>query len=635
MNKIDKDDIQHYHEYPKLEGKSKKQFEFQPNLINKIKHNIYELYSKSNLKNPILSSQIHNIILKLFIDDYYPLQTQNIKTDNKTTVVIMGGYAFNMNIPNKMNKILYTETNDIDTKIYTTEINNIVKKSYKLDKLLYIFKYLIIIICFYIKQIFTIMINYSKIIFESNEPYIKKSSHSKKTNKYKANLSLKSKTKSKQNIETKTKKIIDNQKGGEIKNNSHLIKNKQKRFGILKSYKIKIKIIKKGQETEVIDITDLSYDDTYKLIMKKIVDPDILITTKISYSLKYINLIIPYSNKSRLSITFSDTKIIYPNIHNPSFYTYYFMNNRKQLDENIKLDKLLTNNINISEIINTKNCKYNCNYISIKCLQVDIIYMLYFAELLDFEDLTKGIVLVPIESLYKYYKYLIKYIRIHIIRKFFNGTLANNKMFIDTARKLIRYTETNLKKATSQLGETLPINILYKNIISEFHQAFFIKKTMFPEYEALSELVKDYNTTVYFINRSCSLFKKLDDEDEKSGETIESISIQVADKQIADKQISNKQNVDNILKSKIIMSGGILNEKQKQNQFSKNSKIILHDNYSFDDIELDNLNNNINKIKSKTYKMTPSENKIIIDKLHKMLNNEIQFLGKLSHSIKK
>jgi hypothetical protein len=64
---------------------------------------------------------------------------------------------------------------------------------------------------------------------------------------------------------------------------------------------------------------------------------------------------------------------------------------------------------------------------------------------------------------------------------------------------------------------------------------------------------------------------------------------------------------------------------------NKKSKIILHDNYSFEDVELDNKDT----IKSKTYKTNLTENKIILDKLHKMLKNEIQFLGKLSNSIKK
>ena len=104
MNKIDKDDIQ-YHEYPNIEGKMKNMYGLQPNLVNKIKHKMYDLYSRSNIRNPVLSSQLHGIILNLFIEEYYPLQSRHIKSDNKTMPVIMGGYAFNMNIPKKMVKM--------------------------------------------------------------------------------------------------------------------------------------------------------------------------------------------------------------------------------------------------------------------------------------------------------------------------------------------------------------------------------------------------------------------------------------------------------------------------------------------------------------------------------------------------
>ena len=244
--------------------------------------------------------------------------------------------------------------------------------------------------------------------------------------------------------------------------------------------------------------------------------------------------------------------------------------------------------------------------------------MLRFAELLENEDIINGNIIVPVGNVFKYYKYMIKFIRLHIIKKFFNGTLSNNKTFINTAKKLIRFIENNLNKETKTENEALPINILYKNIISNFHQAFFIKKTMFPEYEDLREIVNDYSNTVHFINRSCALFKKLDDEDKHSGESIESISIQNADKQVK----------DDISKGKIIMTGGFVNK-----HTSKKSNIILHEDYSFEDIELDN--NKDANLKSNKTKTTALKNKFIIDKIQKMLKNEIQFLGKLSNSIKK
>ena len=137
---------------------------------------------------------------------------------------------------------------------------------------------------------------------------------------------------------------------------------------------------------------------------------------------------------------------------------------------------------------------------------------------------------------------------------------------------------------------------------------------MFPEYDPLIDLVNDYKSTVYFINRSCALFKKLDDEDKHSGESIESISIQNAVKQVK----------DDISRGNIIAEGGSI---------SKKSEIILHDNYSFEDIELDNNKDiNLNTVKTKS---SLSKTNFIIEKIQKMLKNEIQFLGKLSNSIRK
>jgi hypothetical protein len=184
---------------------------------------------------------------------------------------------------------------------------------------------------------------------------------------------------------------------------------------------------------------------------------------------------------------------------------------------------------------------------------------------------------------------------LHIIKKFFSGTLANNKNFVNSARKLWKYVENNLNKTTSQFGESLPINIIYKKIISDFHQAFFIKKTMFPEYSDLSEIVDDYNNTIKYINKSCILFKN-----EKHNEnTLESISIN-----FADRQMGGQMDVQ--------MDGG--------SKISKKQSIILHNNVEFDDMVLDN---------------TPSmqTNKNILQQVHTILKNEINFLGKLSNSI--
>ena len=622
-DEIDKDVIKH-HEYPNLEGKYKNIFKIPQILINKMHMKMNELYNNSNIKNPIVSSQIHKIILDLFIEDYYPLLSRNIKIDKHTIAVIMGGTAFNMSIPIKMNKTLYTPTDDVDIKIYTTDINNIVKNKFKLENVLSVYKYIVIIICFYMKQIATEIIEYSRNAFEPNVPYIKRLTM-KNMKMYNQTIKLSS---------SKTKSQNGGNNNIQKTNINKLIKLKQRRFGILKSFKFKIQLKNEKEKTkDIIDITDLTYDETYKLIMTKLLDPDIMITTKISYSIKHINLMVPYNDRTRPTITFSDTKIIYPSIQNPYFFSYYFMSydkynkyNKNKYDyENITLEQILNQNINIFNIIDNKSCKNNCHYISIKYLQIDIIYMLRFAELLENEDILNGVIIVPVGSIFKYYKYMIKYIRTYIIKKFFNGTLANNKIFIDAYRKLIRYVENNLNKETNSIDESLPINIICKNIISNFHQAFFIKQTMFPEFEALRDIVNDYNNTVKFINRSCALFKKLDDNQDESGKTLDSISIQFGDNKFKDEMSKNEMSKNEMSKSKNNMNGG-------NTQNNKKMKFILHDNYSFEDIELDN---NKNIINSKTHKTSLNENKIIIDKVHKMLKNEIHFLGKLSYSIKK
>ena len=683
--------LQH-HNSPKIEGKLKSIFNLPSTLINKLHIKMNELYTNSNLRNPIISSQIHKVISTLFTEEYYPLLSKNIKIDNHNMVVIMGGCAYNMNIPTKMTNILYIPTDDIDMKVYTTDINSLVKQPVKLEHVLSIFKYLIVIICLYLKQIVTEIIDYSRNAFEPMEPYVKHTMKNTLKHTMK-NINKHSKKNSSSKSKLKSKSKSQSQFGGDNIKKSHLIKLKQRRFGVLKAYKTKIKIqIKRKNQTdkdndkdkdkdkakEIIDITDLSYDDTYKLIMLKLDDPDIMITIKISYGIKYINLIVPYNQNSRVTLTFSDTKIIYPSIENPSFFSYYFMNINKQMymnknknkyipkiDINTTLETLLKQNINISDIIDTKVCKNkNCHYISIKCLQIDLIYMLRFAELLENEDIINGNIIVPVGNVFKYYKYMIKFIRLHIIKKFFNGTLSNNKTFINTAKKLIRFVENNLNKETKTENEALPINILYKNIISNFHQAFFIKKTMFPEYEDLREIVNDYSNTVHFINRSCAIFKKLDDEKDDSRDTIDSISIQFADKKVKNDILEGKyvegkfieENMD--MNMDMNMDGG---KSIKKHRTKNKNNLILYDNYLFEDSELDNdLDRNIiknnSKNNAKTHKniitndkdkkntkninntnvnVNNNNNKLIIDKLHKMLKNEISFLGKLSNSIRK
>lgn len=647
--------------YPIIEGKLKALFGIQPIIISKIKYELYTKYNTSNYKFPITTLVLHKMITKYFIENYYPLISKNLKSNDHITAIIMGGLGFNMNVPNKMAQVLSVPTDDIDIKIYTTEINNIEHSHVKKMHILSVFKYLIIIICMYMKQIVGEIIDFSKHAFQPID-FVKKitkkqntlhtqthtvtDTHS--TSKIsKQKIHSKQKTHSKQKIHSKHSNIsLKTVKGGSIKTkqkeNYNLIKTKQRKYGVLKKCKIKLIIKHKhainndgsndiGDADEHIDITDMSFDDTYKIIMTKINDPNLLVTTKIIYTVKYIsNFTVPYS-VSRHDLTFSDTKVIFPCVEHPFFYAYYFMNNPKQMNHTLK--DLIKQHIPISNIIGTKHCNNKCYYISVKSLQVDIVYMLRYAELLSTEDIESGNIVVPIDSLFKYYKYLSKYIRVHAIRKFYNGTLSG---FMEPAKKLWRFVEQNLHMQTDLNPEITQLNILYKTIINDFHQAFFIKKTMFPEYEALRDIVTDYNNTVVFINQSCALFKNnlYDSQHVKTNDdaidTIDTISIKYAEHMISkNKVLEDNSVIDRMEGGKKIVSKNII-KVNKRNQ----SKIVLHNDYTFDDIELDGKfpENLQEKYKTKKH-IRPrimSERIIIIDKLHELIKNEIHFLNKLS-----
>ena len=64
--------------------------------------------------------------LHIFYIDYYPIISCNINIDKKTQTLIMGSIAYNMNVPKSL--YFYKErTDDIDIKIYTTNINYLYK----------------------------------------------------------------------------------------------------------------------------------------------------------------------------------------------------------------------------------------------------------------------------------------------------------------------------------------------------------------------------------------------------------------------------------------------------------------------------------------------------------------------------
>ena len=64
----------------------------------------------------------------------------------------MGGVAFNQNVPKKI-PFLKLDTDDIDLKIYTTDINYLEKNEKALYRILSVFRFSAIIMCMYLKQI--------------------------------------------------------------------------------------------------------------------------------------------------------------------------------------------------------------------------------------------------------------------------------------------------------------------------------------------------------------------------------------------------------------------------------------------------------------------------------------------------
>ena len=613
-----------YHEsivYPKIQGKLKYIFGLSPKIINLLHKELYNLYSNSSAKKPVLSQHFHKIFRELFINEYYPVVSRNIKHDEQTTAIIMGTVAYNMNVPKNL-KYLQIDTDDIDVKIYTTAINYIEKKHNKVASVLSVFKYVVVILCMFMKQVITEVIEFGKHNFESPKSNKNKNKH--KHTKKQQNISKHN------NTTTHTKKQL--QKGGNIK--PHNIKLYQKGFGFLNSAKITL-ILKQNkliEYNEYFDVTQLSYVDTFDLIMKNINNPELLITTKIKYNMTYNK---EYKIKyNKIPLTFSDTQINYANLEHTSFFANYFMNNKKKIHKPLEL--LIKEHIKISDIINIKSCMNNCNYTAIPSLQIDLVVMLQYAELLKDEDIDSGKIIVPIGFIFKYHKYIIKFIRLNIIKKYKNGTL--NKSCTDISTKLLRYIVTNIKNQTINAPENSPINILFKSILNKFHQAFFMEKTMFPEYEELHDLVNEYHNIVYYINCSRALFKNLDDKSMKNGdEYVNPLNSFVIQK--ADKDIKSHKSVGGGIDGGIDGGG---------KQYSKKDESILLFNNDLDDdnndvdVEIDEIEKSL-KSSSKSFKSlksdkhlihtTNKEKLFIMNKLSEIVNKEIKYINKFSQSL--
>jgi hypothetical protein len=524
----------------------------------------------------IKPEDLHKIVTNLFITDYFPTVSKSINSDKNNATIIMGGTAFNMNIPKKM-EFLKVDTDDIDLKIYTTDINYLEKNTKALNRVLSVFRFTLIIMCFYLKQIMHYIHTYFKTL--PNNISTPKTS---------------SKNKPKTSSKTK-KKLMSVSSGGAL-----IKKNYSSNIGLLNEYIIQLILKKKkpgkiNQITDTLELETMTYNDIFDTIMKKIDDTEYTITNKIGYNIKYGTVTKPGMFRK---LTFSDCKVIYPSIDNPGFFSYYFMNSSSNtMKHNTTIENLVAADLSIDNVMNIKSCGNNCKYLGIDGLMIDTIYMLSFADILLIEDLEKedSEILVLVGYLYKYYKYLIKYLRLFVIKKYYNGTLK--KAFQESAKKLWLYAGTNLKRNTSPLSEREPINIQFKKILKNFHVALFYRKSLLRFYPELDEVITTYHKFIEHINSSRILFKQLDDTSEKKGQTIESITIQHAEQ-------------GNNFKYGGIQDGGIRTKKHHS------TVVKIYENYPYNDIELDN---------SKTQSDYVSV-KIILDKIDKMFKNEVRML---------
>jgi len=160
---------------PKITGIYKHKYGINNKSLKILHKQLYELYSNSELKNLIKPKQLHNIITNFFINEYYPSISKQFHTNNKTIPLIMGTVAFNMNMPNKL-KYFNVNTDDIDLKIYTTELHydKSKNKSENIKNVVPLFKYIIVMIFMFMKQILYEILVFTKNIFKNENKQKKK-----------------------------------------------------------------------------------------------------------------------------------------------------------------------------------------------------------------------------------------------------------------------------------------------------------------------------------------------------------------------------------------------------------------------------------------------------------------------------
>jgi hypothetical protein len=538
----------------KIHGKMKSLFGLPNKTLSRMKYDLSMLYHYSTPENFIHIEDIHKLIIKFFHNEYFPLISRNIKVDEHTIAIIMGGVAFNMNIPVQL-PYYRVGTDDIDLKIYTTAINYLEKNDRAIARILSVYRFTNIIICMYLKQILNFIKYFSESIPDIELPPLKRAEQKQYTLKREieheeseadldeadldeADLDQKASMDINQNKKKTRKSAVGKQSGGGGEKNNVLDVAKFG-HGHLTDYKIIMQIKKKDENNiniiqKELEIETINYNDIYNIIMENITDIDTTITVKIDYNLKYN----PEIKKARghRKITFSDCTIIYPSLGNPGFFSYYFTNNSTNAnilihdsESSPALATLVKKKLPISSILGVKRCGNNCRFLDIETLMIDTVLMISFANYLEYENLNipDAKILVPVGYLWKYWKYMTKFIRLITLDKHFKGTLSGG--FQRQLRQLETFLKLKLRKPTNQFNELDPVNIQYKKMINDFHQGFFINQSLIiTEYPELHEIAERYLKLVINIESSRALFKKLDDQRADKGQTVNSLTIQYA-----------------------------------------------------------------------------------------------------------
>lgn len=550
-----------------LTGKLKELFGIPNKLIPKLHYNLHELHRQiiNQDRKLNISDELHRIALKLFHTDYFPIISRNIKIDENNTTIIMGGIAYNMNIPAKM-KYLLLDTDDIDIKIFTTGISYLKQNKHALAKVLSVLKFTILIICMYLKQFFNIINNFIP--------------------------------------STKTNNFLSN-------------------YELILQLKLKKKDAKTYSVIDTIDITKLTYSHLYNKVMDNVNDFNMLITNKIVYKVQ---------NSSKLrTITFSDSNVVFAGLGTPAFFAQYLYTTPMALNK--PLEKLINMNIPVSKIMDIKLCANNCRFMSIKSLIMDTVIMMSYADLLAYEQLENGgQVLVPAGFIYKYYKYLVKYIRLIAIRKFNANNLDNE--FLNAAKSLWQYALNDIRKNSTMLrfglDERDPIVITYKNYLNKFHQNLFHNKTFLStNFPILMEIAEEYQQLVFFVNKSRNLFRVLNESSKTKATNIENIVIQFAEQELSK---YHKDSISNARDSKNSISGGFISDVNK----NKSKDIILTLDGDVDDVDVDDIDD-INDIDNNgDVNMEYSSNKSnIISKIDKLIKDEVNIYSSIPKTLSK